>query len=167
MSAIRTISKSPWVRNACHILVGTQLRAEIKMKPTRLVPAYSFAAANLSSLVPSRQEKEIDHSRSYAIMNTELGSGAAPVSADVPEGEEWVDRNKLAMAKFYDKSTRIFASICRLSRAYQTSVIEGSNRIFGDEELMAKWKNQEINVLDAGTGSAYFLEKVRELDTTS
>jgi len=71
--------------------------------------------------------------------------------------EEWVDRNELAMSKFYDKSTRIFAYICRLSRGYQVSVLEGIDRVF--ENIPEGWKGQKVNVVDAGVGGAYFLEK--------
>jgi len=73
------------------------------------------------------------------------------------ECEEWVDRNELAMSRFYDKSTRIFAYICRLSRGYQVSVLEGIDRVF--ENMPEGWKGQKVNVVDAGVGAAYFLEK--------
>lgn len=73
------------------------------------------------------------------------------------ECENWVDRNELAMARFYDESTRIFAYICELSRGYQVSVLEGIDRVF--ENMPKGWKEQKVKVVDAGVGAAYFLEK--------
>ena len=75
--------------------------------------------------------------------------------------EDWIDRNEMAVSKFYDKATKIFSYICRLSRAYQTSVLEGIDHVFEDIKRNMAEKGA-INVIDAGVGSAYFLEKLMQ-----
>jgi len=75
--------------------------------------------------------------------------------------ESWADRNEMAISRFYDKFTRIFAFICRLSRAYQLSVVEGIEHIIKDFKKRAEGKG-EIRVVDAGVGSAYFLERLMQ-----
>lgn len=69
---------------------------------------------------------------------------------------DWRRRNAMAMSRFYNKAIKIFAHICRLSRAYQTSVLEGIEHVFDD--IKERWEGP-VAVVDAGVGTAYFLER--------
>ncbi len=97
-----------------------------------------------------------------AVAPQDSAAGSAEASKVPAPGEagykDWVDRNELAISKFYDRSTKTFAHICRLSRAYQMSVVEGIDRIF--EDIKGRWPGEKaISVIDAGMGTAHFLEK--------
>ncbi|PIS30917.1 hypothetical protein COT42_02180 [Candidatus Saganbacteria bacterium CG08_land_8_20_14_0_20_45_16] len=107
-------------------------------------------------------DKEPKPDASPALRRIDNTSGAHPRFGIPRPGEEgydaWVSRNELAMSGFYDRFSKLFAHICRLSRAYQVSVIDGVDRVLG---LVAeRWPEEKVGVVDAGTGSAYFLERL-------
>lgn len=122
----------------------------------------TIVTANQGLTLQEIWQKEEKDDRGLVLAGAEQQGAVAAPKKKVPGlGErgydKWVNRNELAMSKFYERSTWIFSYICRLSRGYQVSVLEGIERAVAD--LKQCCQGQPINYVDAGVGNAYFLER--------
>ncbi len=99
--------------------------------------------------------KEIRETEGAAIRRMEGRDNGVKIER---EDEHWVNRNEFAISRFYDENTRTYQHLNHMSRAYQSSVKEGIARIIGEMEKKGP-KVGAIAMVDAGVGTAYFLEK--------
>ncbi|MFA6549348.1 MAG: class I SAM-dependent methyltransferase [Candidatus Margulisiibacteriota bacterium] len=143
-------------------------KMEVDQAIEGLVLTIANQVARLAALKPKKSLKDLlpeEHGLSRGPEGISVAGLPVPAALqhDVPKPGEvgfgtWTRRNELAMSNFYDRFSLTFAHICRLSRAYQVSVIEGVERVLN--LIQEKWPGQKIEIIDAGVGSAYFLERL-------